>query len=423
MTKKTKKTYPLSVLRAVALHTQNLDASHKNSKIPSIDMVNDVVNQIGAVQLDTLQMVHRSHYVAMWSRVGNYATTDFDQLVYGNQDGSEHNTRRLFEYWLHAACIIPLADFRYVIPEMKKQRAYSSGMQKWLAETSNVELMQKVHERIQAEGQLRSQDFEYKGEKRGSWWDWKPAKRALEYLYNEGKLMISNRTKFQRHYDIAERVLPDWVDTTEPTEEEMRRYWLERGAKALGVCEAKHAANYTHMKLTPARPIINKLIKDKIFIEIEGEVADGTTKTLIVHRDNLDLLEHASDGELNPQRTTFLSPFDNLFWAQGRDMLFWNFEQTLEAYKPAGIRKWGYFCLPILHRDQLIGRFDPKLERKKGILRLKALHLEPEIVPTDKMVTDVAETMRDFLKFHEATDMTIESSTSPTFAKQLQTAL
>jgi len=203
----------------------------------------------------------------------------------------------------------------------------------------------------------------------------------------------------------------------------MHRFWLERGAKALGVCEAKHAANYTHMKLTPARPIINKLIKEKVFVEIEGELADGSTKTLIIHRDNMHLLQQAADGEILAKRTTFLSPFDSLWWAQGRDIQFWNFEQTLEAYKPAPIRKWGYFCLPILHNDRLIGRFDPKLERKKGALRLKNLHLEPDVVVTDEMVADVSETMRDFLKFHEATDVVIEDSTAPDFAKQLQAAL
>lgn len=422
MPKTTSKTYPLSVLRTVALHTQKLD-SPLGANPPTSDEIYDVVDTIGAVQLDTLQMVHRSHYIAMWSRVGTYDPPDFDGLIYGHQDGTEHNSRRLFEYWLHAACIIPLTDYRYLIPQIKKQRAYSTRMQQWLAETSNVELMKKVYKRIQEEGPLRSQDFEHKGEKRGSWWDWKPAKRALEYLYNEGKLMISNRTKFQRHYDLRERVLPNWVDMTEPTEKEMHRYWLERGAKALGVCEAKHAAHYTHMKLTPARPIINKLIKDKVFVEIEGELTDGTTKTLIVHRDNLDVLQQAADGEIQPQRTTFLSPFDSLWWAQGRDIQFWNFEQTLEAYKPAPIRKWGYFCLPILHKDRLIGRFDPKLERKKGMLRLKALHLEPEIEATDKMVANVAQTMRDFLKFHEATDVVIEGGTAPDFAKRLQAAL
>lgn len=422
MLKKTPRTYPLSILRAVALHTQKLDTPHRQDDATS-DSIYEALFHIGAVQLDTLQMVHRSHYVAMWSRMGTYNRPYFDELIYGQQEEAQNNTRRLFEYWLHAACIIPLADYRYLIPQIKKQRAYSTGMERWLAETSNAEMMAKVYERIHEEGPLRSQDFEYKGEKRGSWWDWKPAKRALEYLYNEGKLMIANRTKFQRHYDLTERVLPDWVDITEPTEGEMHRFWLERGAKALGVCEAKHAANYTHMKLTPARPIINKLIKEKVFVEIEGELADGSTKTLIIHRDNMHLLQQAADGEILAKRTTFLSPFDSLWWAQGRDIQFWNFEQTLEAYKPAPIRKWGYFCLPILHKDRLIGRFDPKLERKKGALRLKNLHLEPDVVVTDEMVADVSEAMRDFLKFHEATDVVIEDSTAPDFAKRLQAAL
>ena len=116
----------------------------------------------------------------------------------------------------------------------------------------------------------------------------------------------------------------------------------------------------------------------------------------MVHRANLPLLERAADGDIAPRRATFLSPFDSLFWAKGRDMQFWGFQQILEAYKPAPQRIWGYFCLPILHNDLLVGRFDPKLERRDATLRLKHLHLEPGIQPEDDMVADIAWAMRLF---------------------------
>jgi hypothetical protein len=144
---------------------------------------------------------------------------------------------------------------------------------------------------------------------------------------------------------------------------------------------------------------------------------------LIVHKDNLPLLEQCADGAIRPCRTTFLSPFDNLFWAKGRDEGLWGFKQQLEAYKPGPQRVWGYFSLPILHHDSLVGRFDPKLERKDGILRLKALYLEPGVEPAEELVVGVAAAMRDFLAFHNASDLVVERSQPAAFSEQLLAAL
>jgi hypothetical protein len=124
-----------------------------------------------------------------------------------------------------------------------------------------------------------------------------------------------------------------------------------------------------------------------------------------------------------PGRTTFLSPFDNLFWAQGRDQQLWDFRKALEAYTPANKRVYGYFCLPILHHDRLIGRFDPKLERKSKLLRIKALYLEPGISPEDELVAGTASALRDFLVFHGANDLVIERSQPAEFGTKLLSAL
>ena len=127
-----------------------------------------------------------------------------------------------------------------------------------------------------------------------------------------------------------------------------------------------------------------------------------------MHRDSLDTLERAADGGLAPSATTFLTPFDSLFWAPGRDVQLWGFEQRLEAYVPAPKRQWGYFCLPIVHGDRLVGRFDPKLERATGTLRLKALHLEPGVEPDEELATSFSRAMRGFMAFHGATDLVVE---------------
>jgi uncharacterized protein YcaQ len=417
----TKSTLPLSAVRAIALHAQRLGSPLTKSKDnrSGIEAITDTVEAIGCVQIDTLHMVHRSQYVALWSRLGTYDVSDFDKLVYT----SEH--RRFFEYWLKAACIIPLKHYRYSLPKMKMNQNgnKNAGWKRWLADPKNIELVEQVRQHVRENGAVRGGDFEYDGPKRGSWWDWKPAKIALEYLYDCGELMIAERVKFQRVYDLSERVLPDWVNDSEPSEDEFNRHRIELGAKALGICEPLHTADYSYTYRTMGKQYVKILLDEGKLVEVKGETADGKTKTLVVHRDNLPLVEQAADGVLKAERTTFLSPFDSLFWARRRDMLFWNFFQTLEAYVPEPKRRWGYFCLPILHKDRLVGRFDPKLERKTGTLRLKALHLEPGVEPSEKLASDVAAAMRDFLTFHQAKDVVIEKSNPTEFGEKLLKAL
>ena len=164
------------------------------------------------------------------------------------------------------------------------------------------------------------------------------------------------------------------------------------------------------MKRTPAKPLVQRMLDEGTLMPVNVELDDGVVTEQVVHRANLSLLERAADGDISPRHTTFLSPFDSLFWAKGRDVQFWGFQQILEAYKPAPQRIWGYFCLPILHNDRLVGRFDPKLERRDATLRLRHLHLEPGVEAEDDMVADIAGAMRSFMAFHDATDLVIERS-------------
>jgi len=409
--------YPLAALRTLALRTQGLH--HPNgSELPSgRDAISAAVDQVGCVQIDTLQMVARSQYLVLWSRLGNYVPFDFDALVFGPQ-------RRLFEGWQHAASIIPLAEYRYQIPHQRSlQEKPSNWYTRWLSQGGHPETIAFVRERIQREGALKISDFDRGDHPPGAWWNWRPAKVALEYLFAFGELMIADRVNFQRVYDLTERVLPEWVDTTEPTAEGRDRYWVERGAKALGVCLARHAGDYTWMKVTRSRPIVESLLREGTLLRVSGILDDGTTGDLIIHRDNLPLLDQAADGALKAERTTFLSPFESLFWANRRDVKFWGFRQSLEAYLPAPKRIYGYFCLPILHKDRLVGRFDPKLERKTGTLRLKAIYLEPGVKPGEELVASVAAAMADFMKFHSAETLVIENSTPATFGKKVMKAM
>ncbi len=411
-----KAAYPLEALRALALHVQGLSSQAPDASQAGIHAL---VEQIGAVQIDTLHVVQRSHYLVLWSRLGNYAPSDLDRLL------SDPAQRSLFEYWSHAACLLPLRDFRYYLPAMQRLGEVGDNWIRRMLDKAEdpAQVLANVRMRVRQEGGLRSADFERHDHRAGAWWDWKPAKAALEHLYNAGELMVARREKFQRVYDLRERVLPDWVDTRLPDENETRQFLVSQGARALGVCTPDQPGDYSYMRLTPARAAVRALLAAGELLSVQGELADGRTCDLVVHKDILPVLDRAAAGELAPQRTTFLSFFDNLFWARGRDQQLWNYHNTIEAYKPAPTRQWGYYCLSILHRGRLVGRFDPKLERASGRLRIKALYLEPGIQPEEGLVAEVAGAMRDFMRFHQARDLVIERSDPSEFGERLLKAL
>ena len=405
--------YPLSAIRTLALHSQGLTTQNHAEARPTLPTIQKMVEQLGCVQIDTLNLVQRSHYLVLWSRLGAYSPADFDSLIYSPEN------RSLFEGWQRVASIIPLRDYRYQLPRIQRMRLnLREGYLRWFDQEGR-KLIDEVLERVRTGGAVRAADFAYHGPKRGSWWDWKPAKTALEYLFAFGTLMITNRINFQRVYDLTERVLPAWVDTRVPSMEERDRYWLEQAGLALGICQPNQILSYSYYKRGGLKLIMGALIEEGVFVPVQAILVDGETYELVVHRDNLTNLERVADREIQAQRTTFLSFFDSLFWCRGRDMQFWGYRNLLEAYNRQENRKYGYFCLSILHHDQLVGRFDPKLERKAGVLRLKAIYLEPGVKPDDELIYDVAGTMRDFMAFHQARELMIEKSQPEEFGVRL----
>ena len=358
--------------------------------------------------------------------MGNYDPALVDSLAYGDPDrqppGSE---RRIFEAWFHAACYLPLTEYRFRLPRMRRVRhTKHKRTRAWLDDPETPRLLKQVLKRIELEGALRARDFEDPREERGLWWDWKPAKRALEYLFSRGDLMIANRVRFERVYDLAERVRPDWVELSEPSPEQAALHVLERSARALGICTANQVADYSHdYGRNDARPFITELLENGILQAVMVETHSGEVQEMVVHQDHLATLEAAAEGSLTAQRTTFLSPFDSFFYPKGRDEQLWGFRQVLEAYKPAEQREWGYYCLPILHQDRLIGRFDPRLDRKESRLHIEALYLEPGVDLDESLIVAVATAMRDFMAFHQVDDVVIERSSPDRLGKFLEARL
>lgn len=414
--------YPLEAVRCLALYAQGLTTANGAEPPSTRETIARLVDQLVCVQIDTLQRVQRSHYLAVWSRLGSYDPADLDALVYGDsQDEGGENNRQIFEFWFHAACLLPLSEYRYRLQYMQSaRRGRGKRRRRWLANEENQDLLKSVYRRIEEEGAQKARDFEAAGGGGGTWWNWKPAKTALEHLFGCGELLIADRHNFQRVYDLAGRVLPNWVDRSDPGEQATTRHVLERTMIAAGVCAENQLADYCHdFSRTSVNGEIQVLIEERVFRRIRVRVKDGRLVRLILHRDRLRDLQRCADGEIKAERTTFLNPFDTFFYLGGRDELLWDFRQVLEAYKPADQRIWGYYCLPILHGSELIGRLDPRLDRKTGKLYLEALHLEPGVEPSGQVVGAVAEAMVDFLHFHGADELVVEQAEPDEFGEKL----
>lgn len=346
--------------RRIVLHAQLLD-----DRAPSVvgkEAIASTIDHLGYVQIDTIAVVERAHHHTLWTRCPDYDPVALHDL--------QAVDRRVFEYWTHAMAYLPMADYRFYIPRMERLRESGpTWLERWKAEHGH--LCDDILARVRAEGALSSKDFERSpGTKRGTWWDWKPAKRALEILFWQGHLMIAERRNFQKIYDLTERILPIDVDMTRPTEREMGRFHVRRALGGLGIAREREIRDAFHVA---GRPLIVKTLEEMVN---EGEL-------LALHIDGLQSTYYAMPGTLERELPTLsgaahiLSPFDNLVIQRDRIARLFDFEYTIECYLPEAKRKHGYFVLPILWKDRLIGRLDPKADREGKRLLVKALWFEP----------------------------------------------
>jgi hypothetical protein len=286
------------------------------------------------------------------------------------------------------------------------------SLQQWLARRLGDEadeIMEAVLAELRERGPLSSRDFEDTRPERGTWWDWKPAKTALEVLFERGHLMVDRRENFQRHYDLAERVLPGSADPPRYSEADWRRWATLRGLAHLGVATARQVADYYRLNKPATRKLLESLRQEEAVLPAEVE---GWRDVAYLSPADLPLLEEIGDGGHQAQVTAFLSPFDNLLWDRDRVRDLFGFDYRAEMYLPAAKRQYGYYVMPILHRGQLVGRLDPKADRKAGTLIVRAIHLEPGVTLTKELVTGIAAALDEFVAFHGCQRLRLERMVS-----------
>lgn len=417
-------TLTLEEARGVALAAQALDASggdliHPGAATTALDLA-AMIDRLGVVQIDTISVVARTQYLVLWSRLGAYRQRLLDEAL--------HPRRDIFEYWSHAASIVPMADYPYYRSEMLRGTMHLwDTLRQWMAD--NPEAIQRTMEAIRERGPLASADFENTSrERRAEPWEWygpKESRRALDILWTKGDLMIHSRRAGQKTYDLRERVLaeafggkvPD--DSALPSAHERLDHFARRTVGALGLVTPSWLWDYFRLgeRDAVAHPhavggngkargaaMLAAMARDGLVIPATVE---GLNEPAYLALERLRDLERLRAGAA-PTRTTLLSPFDSLIWHRQRARDLFGYEVCFEAYVVPEKRRYGYYCLAILHHGRLVGRLDPKFDRREGRLIVRTLHLEPGVTPDADLLDGLAGALRDLATFLGAQTVTVE---------------
>ncbi len=361
------------------------------------------IEALGYVQIDTINVIERAHHVTLFTRCPGYDPSHLHAL--------HSRDARVFEYWAHAMCYVPMADYRFYRPYMEAFPARSSWHRQY--EKKYGALAQEVLKRIRAEGPLSTSQFEDpRNTKRGAWWDWKPAKTALELLFYHGDLMVKERRGFTRVYDLTERVLPSWVNAQRPSQEDEQRFFARRALNGLGAGTIGDINKYI-MIAGKLQHAVDQLVGSGEVREVRLEGSDKAHYILASDLAGID-----ARGKENDE-VRILSPFDNAIILRDRVQRLFGFEYTLECYVPPAKRKFGYFCLPVLWQDQLIGRIDLKADRQDQRLLVQHLHYERGFMPDGDFVTKFKESLRRFAAFHECDGIRFSDTISRKVRNQL----
>ncbi len=330
-----------------------------------------ILSRLGSVQIDSINVVERAHHHIMWARNPAYEMGELTRL--------EAEPRRVFEYWSHAAAYLPMEDWRYCLPRMERVRTNGHP---WFGADPLV--VGEVRERLRAEGPLGSGHWKDDREEKAGWWDWKPAKIALEYLFHSGEVMSVTRNGFKKVYDLTERALPAWVDTRMPNEEEMAAWHVERAVANLGLFARRDVAYGRKEGISGIDAEIARRLESGELVSIRVEAPDSPESSAggpvhYARPGDLDAAASLPTG-VEAWRAFILSPFDPLVIDRRRLRRLFGLEYQIECYVPEKKRNFGYFALPILAYGprgevSFVGLLDAKLERKESILRVKRLAL------------------------------------------------
>jgi uncharacterized protein YcaQ len=323
-----------------------------------------VFADVGLVQIDSVNVLVRAHYLPLFSRLGPYPRELLDRA-------SARAPRRLFEYWGHEASLLPVA--LHPLLRWRMERAADDawgGMRR--IQRERPELVREVLEQVRERGPISASELDDRPRRSGPWWDWSDVKRALEWLFWSGQVTAARRRNFERLYDLTERVLPTAIANAPTTPAaDAQRELVRIAARALGVAAPRDLRDNFRLPAADAKARIAELVDagELIPAEVEGW---GRTPGYLHSEARIPRRIEAA---------ALIGPFDSLLWERSRVARLFGFDYRLEIYVPAPKRRHGYYVLPFLYGDRLVARVDLKADRAAGALQVRAMHLEPEAPP------------------------------------------
>ncbi|MGO9163465.1 MAG: winged helix-turn-helix domain-containing protein [Streptosporangiaceae bacterium] len=319
-----------------------------------------MLRRIGAVQLDTISVLARSHELVAYARLGAVPRAQIERAYWNPRQATA------FEYWSHAACVLPIEEWPHY--EFRRRALRARGI-RW--HQSNASVCDQVLARIRADGPLTT--TELGGAKNGGdWWDWSDTKIAVEWLLDTGAVICSRRTGWRRVYDLPERVLPPALLAAEPSDAECLTRLAAVAGRALGVVTRADLADYQRVRAFGSRDAAARPAEDTALAAglVPVTIEDSQHSPIPAWADPVALAAGPAPGR---HRTTLLSPFDSLVWDRKRTRRMFGFEHSLEAYVPRHKRVHGYFTMPLLARGRLVGRVDPARSGRTLIARQLSL--------------------------------------------------
>ncbi|AIR65819.1 winged helix-turn-helix domain-containing protein [Cedecea neteri] len=382
----------LRAARNLHLAAQGLRQKPRRRARPSD--VADAISRMSLLQIDTINIVARSPYLVLFSRLGQYESGWLDRALASGE---------LIEYWAHEACFLPKKDFALIRHRMLSPENMGWKYRpEWMAE--HAEDISQLLAYIKDNGPVRSADFEHPRKGASGWWEWKPQKKHLEGLFTAGQVMVTERRNFQRVYDLTQRVMPHWNDDLHLIEQpDAEQLMLENSARSLGIFRPEWLADYYRLKNLTLKPLIENWLSAGNIIRVQVDKLGE----MLLHHSLLPLLEKAQQNQLNATHSAVLSPFDPVVWDRRRAEVLFNFSYRLECYTPAEKRRYGYFVLPLLHKGALVGRIDAKMHRKQGALEVISLYLEDGIKVTDALQEGLHGALTEFARWQSATHLTL----------------
>ncbi len=371
-----------------------------------------VMRSLGCVQLDPINVVARNPLLVLWSRLGGYELATLEALLWRD--------KMLFEYWAHAASIVLTDDFPLYQPRMVH---FASGEGRWQKRVqdwfkANQSLRQYVLDEMEHRGPLYIDQLDFQGEvvdwESTGWTHSRNLPMMLTFLWERGEIMVTNRQGagfgLRKQWGLAVDHLPQWNDHEAWTPAEVTYHAAQRALRSLGIGTAGQITNhFIRGRYDGLEGTLRRLLQEQLIMPVQlSESGQTWPGEWYIHAEDIPLLDQLQGGSWQP-RTTLLSPFDNLHCDRTRAEQLFDFSYRSEIYVPKAKRQYGYYVMPILHGDRLVGRLDPKLDRKKKLLLINAVHWEPSTTMTAELINGLRSAVEGLAQFLGARDIAYES--------------